>query len=509
MMNFQEIANKKEARIYAGEKSLQAFGTIYFPHYVTFPSASFQKEYCNKLENEDIPRLAECDFRESGKSVWTTLIYPIHQIVYNLRNFIIIGSETSGLATLHLSSIINALQANEIIKEDFGELYKDLRKEDFITRKKTVNDFITENNVRIMAKGRGESVRGLRHLQYRPDLFIGDDLDSNNSVINLEQRDKLYNWIKAEVLSGMNQEYGKAVIIGNMIHFDCIMARLKKDSMWNYREVPIYKEDKLAWPSRYFWGKGEADKYNENIKNKEKKKTSIEQIKDDKGSLVFAQEYLLQPLSNEERIFKPEWIQYYEEVPPKEFRICKGRIDPAAKEKETSDYSAIAIGCREKRSGKIYILDVWQGKVSEEAKADMIYRKHTQWDTEEFIVEDNAYQDVLRQRVVDMSRQGKYVPVRGVTTLKDKVTRALAVQPYIERGDVLFNPKLDIISKIQGDNRSQGAIEQMIQFPSALNDDMVDAIIGVIERLIKNNHTSYKTNEETQNETANLMTKTF
>lgn len=485
-----------------------AFGFLYLPQYFSFPSADFQKEFAQDLQNDNIQRLAECDFRESGKSVWSTLIYPLWCICYKKRDFIIIGSEISTNAIIHLGNIINVLETNEIIIQDFGILYRQQREFFGETKKKTVADFITENSIRLMAIGKGQAIRGLRHREHRPDLFIGDDLDSNKSVLNIEQRDKTHRWLKSEILSGINQEYGKAVIVGNMIHFDCLMARLKADDLWKYRGVPIYESGKLSWPERHLWTREEADEYNQD-KPKKEHKISIEQIKDDKGSLVFAQEYLLQPMSEKERIFRPEWIKYYKEIPKKDFQIVKGRIDPAAKEKESSDYSAIAIGIRDKRDGKIYIVDVWQGKVSEKTKANKIYEKHQTWDTEEFIVEDNAYQDVLKQRVVEMKEEGKYVPVRGVTTHKDKVTRALAIQPYIERGDVLFNPELDRITKITGDNRSQGAIEQLTQFPVAPNDDMVDAIIGVIEALIKRTTPLVIGEDEEKPQTAGLMTKQF
>jgi predicted phage terminase large subunit-like protein len=499
-MNWTEIINNQRLRIEAGRLSLLTFGILYFPHYITFKTAEFQKKYITRLQDDTNMRVAECDFRESGKSVWTTLIFPIWCIVYKKRNFIIIGSETKTLSGVHLSSIINTLEANEYIIQDFGKLYRQTDKDAEITRKKTVTDFMTENNIRVMAKGRGESVRGLRHLQYRPELFIGDDMDSNNSVLNMEQRNKLYNWIKAEVLSGMNQEYGKAVVIGNMIHFDCIMARLKKDDQFDYHEVPIHKDEKLAWPERYFWTKAEADNYNFNITNKRDRKTSIEKIKEDKGSLVFAQEYLLQPMSDSQRLIKPEWIKTYSELPKDEWLIMKGAIDPAIKEKETSDFSAITIGGRDKRDGKIYITDSWKDRCSMDKQAEMVRAKHNQWQTVEFAIEVNAYQEALKQTID--KHKGSYVPTKGVTQIRDKVTRLLAIQPLIERGEILFNENLKEL------------IESLIQFPLAPHDDDVDSFITLVERLIKIDDfgyiTSNKSDDNIQNlDTANLMQKTF
>jgi len=509
-MQWEEIIKDQDSRIEAGRQSILAFGFIYLSEYFGFKSPDYQKEYTKRLQNDLNTRMAECDYRESGKSVLTTLLFVLWNICYNKRKFIIIGSETATTATVHLSSLINALQSNEMIIRDFGELYVEIADRFSVNRKKTVSDFITTSNIRVMAKGKGDNIRGLRHLQYRPDLFVGDDLDSLKTVLNLEQRDKTFNWLMAEVLSGLNQEYGKVVVIGNMIHFDCIMARLKSNQLWDYNEVPIYAGDKLAWPARHFWTKVEAEEYNKNIEEKEKRKTSIEAIKEDKGSLIFAQEYLLQPMAESERLIRPEWIIYGEVPKEKDFLIFKARIDPAAKEKETSDYSAIVVGCRDKRNGRIYICDAWQKKTSEKEKIKKVWEMHNKWNTVEFGVEDNAYQEVLKQGIDDLASQGKYVPTKGITTLKDKVSRTLAIQPYIERGDVIFVKNINEVSKVSGDARSQGLIDQMTQFPLAPNDDLHDACVGVIERLIKTwDFKPIETDYADRPEMAGVMSKEF
>lgn len=474
-------------RIEAGRQSLLAFGWIYFAEYFTHVSPEYQKGFAKKLQDDNNMRIAECDFRESGKSVLATLIDNVRDICYNKRHFIIVGSETSDLAAVHLSSVINALESNELIVQDFGNLYvSDSFADTTVSRKKTVKDFITTNNVRMMAKGRGDKVRGLRHLKHRPDKFVGDDTDSLNSTKNMEQRDKAWNWIKSEVFSGMNQEYGKAIIVGNMIHFDCVMARCKKDKTFDYGEVPIHdKRGNLSWPERHFWTKAEAEEYNKKVKFKEDRKTSIEAIKEDKGSLVFGQEYLLVPMTEGMRLINPAWIKYYDELPRKEVLYWKARIDPSAKEKEQNDYSAIIVGCRDKNTGKIYIVDGWQDRCSEKKKKDKAWHFQQKYpDIIEFGVEDNAYQEVLRQGLVEMKDEGKYIPAIGLTTTKDKTMRTMKVQPYIERGDVLFNPKINELTLAMGDQRSQGLIDQATQFPLAPHDDVWDACMGVIERLL-------------------------
>jgi hypothetical protein len=45
----------------------------------------------------------------------------------------------------------------------------------------------------------------------------------------------------------MNQSYGKIVALGNMIHYDCFMARLQTEPDWKYLRIPIIDNGKIAW----------------------------------------------------------------------------------------------------------------------------------------------------------------------------------------------------------------------------------------------------------------------
>ena len=129
-------------------------------------------------------------------------------------------------------------------------------------------------------------------------------------------------------------------------------------------------------------------------------------------------------------------------------------------------------------------------------QADKVIEKHNFWDTVEFGVEVNAYQEALKQTI---DNKPAFVPTRGITQTKDKVTRLLAIQPYIERGDIVFDRKLSAL------------VEQLIEFPLGEHDDMVDAMISVVERLIKGGvrFNSLKTEEQDKPLTANLMDKIF
>jgi hypothetical protein len=45
-----------------------------------------------------------------------------------------------------------------------------------------VDDFVTLNDIRVKARGRGQRLRGLKHRQWRPDLVVLDDLENDKMV---------------------------------------------------------------------------------------------------------------------------------------------------------------------------------------------------------------------------------------------------------------------------------------------------------------------------------------
>jgi len=59
---------------------------------------------------------------------------------------------------------------------------------------------IPKFNARLIAASSEQSIRGLRHGAYRPDLIICDDVEDLNSVKTNESRDKTYAWLTGDVI---------------------------------------------------------------------------------------------------------------------------------------------------------------------------------------------------------------------------------------------------------------------------------------------------------------------
>ena len=67
----------------------------------------------------------------------------------------------------------------------------------------------------------------MRHGQYRPDVIIVDDVEDVQSAKQKDARDRLWQFINGELIpTGITDV--KVIFIGNLVHEDSLMMRLKK-----------------------------------------------------------------------------------------------------------------------------------------------------------------------------------------------------------------------------------------------------------------------------------------
>jgi hypothetical protein len=101
---------------------------------------------------------------------------------------------------------------------------------------------VLDNGVRILSRSRGQKIRGLKHRQHRPSLVIADDVEDLDWVRTQENRDKSDRWMRGNVLPSIDERDGRMVIIGNWLHTDGLMARLKATGIFKVLEFPLFRE---------------------------------------------------------------------------------------------------------------------------------------------------------------------------------------------------------------------------------------------------------------------------
>src|SRR5690606_19861079 len=157
--------------------------------------------------------------RGHAKTAWISNIFLTHQVVYRLRKYIVLFSETTDVAGDFITWGKFQLKLNEKLRNDFGEL---LHVKPSMNELDNKYEYITFSGTKVEAKGLGTQTRGLRHGNTRPDLFILDDLESKESTNTPELIEKSKAWFREEMLPAMAKD-GLCVYLGTILCYGSLL----------------------------------------------------------------------------------------------------------------------------------------------------------------------------------------------------------------------------------------------------------------------------------------------
>jgi predicted phage terminase large subunit-like protein len=443
---------QKTRRDRAGADPLY-FCRTYLPHYFNKAPAAFHYELVGFLEQRGdgvVTPVAVAAPREFAKTTVCSFGYVLHQICFNRRHFILIGSDSEDLASDLTGYLYLELLYNERLHQDFGQLVK---------ANKAVDDFVTANDIRVKARGRGQRLRGLKHRQWRPDLVILDDLENDVNVRNPEIVQQILDWVKSAVYPALDAQ-GSLMIIGTILRWRSALHLMLSSPEEPYchfqrRIYRAFQEDGSSlWEARHPVAK-------------------LAQQKQMMGALAFNREKMNEP-APESGFFKEEWIHYYHpDILKDRNLVVTGFFDPSLESGAGSDYkAAITVGW-DPGEMIFYVMDAFIQKTTLEQTLGAIFNRHREYGYQIFGVEDNLFQRLLLKEFDRLGRErGQMLPVKGVTSRLAKETRVASLSPLMERGKIRF---------IRGHSDQELLVEQLLYFPSrTLHDDGPDALEGAV-----------------------------
>ena len=454
-----EMFKDRDVRIAITRQSHLFFFNFYFAHYVKYETAPFQKEIFNLTEDDSVKNLFVVAFRGSGKSTLLTMSYPMWAILGKKeKKFVLILCQTRSQAKQHMMNLKRELESNELLKNDLGPFQEE-------TDEWGASSLVFSNlNARVTAASSEQSIRGIRHHQYRPDLIVCDDIEDMASVKTRESRDKTHNWLRGEVIPAGDRNT-QLVVVGNLLHEDSLMMRLKQDVEEKlldaeFRSYPlINSEGKIAWPGKY---------PNEGYIEMEKRNIGNE--------IAWQREYLLRIVSDAGRVVHPEWIKYYDEIPdrPQSFVGFWIGVDLAISQSETADYTAMVIleiyCIGKERKAYVHPYPVNQRLTFPEQinQVKALARSLKSSGCPAIYVEKVGYQEALIQQ---LKSGGLWV--EGITPHGDKRERVMMTSMAIQNGQILFPKK-----------GCEELIGQLTGFGVEKHDDLADAFSIVANQFI-------------------------
>lgn len=431
-------------------KTLFGFCITYLNHYFNLNPATFHRELIEELGDDKERMLLILGFRGSAKSTFGSLALPLWAALEKKYNFILPIADTTLQAKVNIANIRYELETNELIRNDYGDMQSD--------EEWQKENILLANGVRILARSRGQKVRGLRHRQYRPELVVVDDPEDLEWVRTKENRDKTERWLRAEVIPALNERIGKLVLIGNQLHMDALLSRMKSDKGFTVLEYPLIDDqEQCLWPAKY------------------PTKESLDIQRNKAGPNSWQREYLLRIVPEEGQEVKPEDIVYYD-IPARqnEISIYGTGLDYAISKKETADYtSAVTGGLSYNEKGEAHI-DVMPNPINQRIDMretlEMVKTLHNQYYKNQIVfAEEVAYQKAANDEI---ERAG--LPIERIHPSKDKRARLRIAATYIKNGTVRF-PRTGC----------EDLLIQLFGFGSEEHDDMVDALVYMILGLVE------------------------
>src|SRR5690625_661782 len=343
------VSNKKELirlkRIHRAEYDVLYFGMEYFsedgnadnpdnliPAGVNVSNAAdFHKQLTDMLNDVTAGKaerhIAYAVPRQHAKTAWLSNIFLAHQIVFKHKRYIVLFSETTDVAGDFITWTRYQLKLNEKLRQDFGELLHVQASRNELDNK---YEFITSSSVKVEAKGLGTQTRGLRHGSSRPDLFILDDIESDESTSTPDQIAKAKAWFNDSMVPALAKGgtiiyLGTILCYGSLLHyvleerkdfesrrFAAIESFAKRSDLWDkWRE--IYREDSedSAKRAKQFYLDNEKEMLDGASILWEGYWSYYELIviREESGSKSFNQEYQNNPTDEERQLFKPEYFE--------------------------------------------------------------------------------------------------------------------------------------------------------------------------------------------------------
>lgn len=454
-----ETPAEKYARIKRAITDYRFFVHYYFPHYAKCDCADFQVRAAKKvLSDHKIKGLFKWA-RGHAKSTHFDVFIPLWLKIQNPRqiNVMVLVSKSEDAACTLLSDIQAELEYNQLYINDFGEQKS--------VGSWTDGEFITQDGCAYFACGRGQSPRGLRYREDRPDYIIIDDIDDDEIVENERRVRKAHSWVNEALYGTLDGGRGRFIMVGNLIGKVSIMSIYEKQKGVYINQVNILdSKDRVSWYQK--WSRKE-----------------VADLEDFMGYRSFQKEYMNNPIT-EGAVFHNDWIRYTKILPLKYYERLILYIDPSFKSSRKNDYKAAKLWGSIGR--QLHCIDAFcrQCSISEMVRwVYDLYERTREVAAVSFYMEANFLQDIILDEFeIEGDLRGYQLPILPDRRSKpDKFARIEAISPLWERGFTFYNE-----DKIN-DKDMTVAIDQTLCFEKGSNahDDSPDADEGAIWLLQK------------------------
>lgn len=452
-----ETRAARRRRIRTLEKDPEAWFKYYFARFCTATPAPFHTAATRRvLANPEWYEVRAWS-RELAKSS-RTMMEVCYLVLTGRKRTVILASNSQDNAERLLAPYRAFFEANERVIHDYGPQRN--------PGAWTSEEFATRGGAAFRAVGAGQSPRGSRNIELRPDVLLVDDFDTDEECRNPEIVQKKWDWFEKSLYPTRSISAPLLVIFcGNIIAEECCIKRAAEKAdhtdIINIRD----KHSRSTWPA----------------KNSEE---MIDRVLSKISYKAQQGEYYNNPVSEGNTFDELTWGK----VPPLErFPFLVAYADPApsnnAKGRSFSTKALVLVGFHQ---GRYYVVKSFVDHASTDTFVQWFFDLRdwigSRCPSVYWYIENNTLQDPFYSQVyvpvfaARGRRTGAYIGITPDTRKKgEKFARIeSALEPLVRLGQLVFNVEE------QGNPHMQRLKEQFRLFGPKLSApaDGVDAVEG-------------------------------
>lgn len=374
------------------------------------PTPDFHRD-CWELYCSDHPQCAVAAPRNHAKSTSLTHDYGLAVGLFREQDYIIVLGATEEMAIDHLGDIASELRSNDDLIREFGI-------KQFLVDQKTdiIVEFTDGHQMRYIARGAEQKIRGKKWNGKRPGLIIGDDIEDDEQVESKERRDKFDRWLMRAAKQAL-RDGGKMRIHGTILHEDSALSKIMRQPSWKVLKYRAHKSfddfSEMLWPEKF----------------NEARLRAIRQEFIERGDAAgYSQEYLNDPFDHANAYLRKEDFIAME---PDDYGIdrlnCAG-WDFAISTKEHADRTSCTVGGKD-TTNIIAVVDQRVGRWAIDMIIDEMFSVQQAHDIQYHFVEKGAIWEAISHIIYkEMRKRDIWLNLVPIASTKDKATRGRTFQ---------------------------------------------------------------------------------